>query len=163
SYVRLIEKWIWEVSELGATTRRADVEALKAFITKRTVTVRRSYGHYDTHRPAMASLIGTVNNEGGFLQDTSGNRRYLVVTLRHMDWDYAKNCDPNQVWAEAVVLYRAGEPWRLAPSEQAARDEINTHYQAPDPIEDAMRRYFMIDPQDPPQFGHWMTAAAILD
>lgn len=163
SYVRLIEKWLWEVSELGATTRRADVEALKAFITKRWVTVRRSYGRYDTHRPAMASLIGTVNNEGGFLQDTSGNRRYLVVTLKYIDWAYSAKCDPNQVWAEAVALYTNGEPWQLAPCEQLIRDEINKQYQAPDPIEDALRRYFIIDPQDPPQVGDWMTAAAILD
>jgi hypothetical protein len=163
SYVRLIEKFLWEVSELGATMRRADVEALKAFITKRTVTVRRSYGRYDTHRPAMASLIGTVNNEGGFLHDTSGNRRYLTLTLRHIDWSYSTKCDPNQVWAEAVALYRAGEPWRLAPSEQLIRDEINEQYQTADPIEDAMRRYFVIEPDDPPHTGDWMTAAAILD
>lgn len=162
SYVRLIEKWLWEVGELGATTRRADVEALKAFITKRMVTVRRSYGRYDTHQAAMASLIGTVNNDGGFLHDPTGNRRYLVVTLQHIDWEYTKR-DVNQVWAEAVALYRAGEPWRLAPSEQVLRDRINEHYKIDDPLEDALRRYFVIDPQNPPETGAWMPSADILD
>lgn len=162
SYVRLIEKWIWEVGELGATTRRADVEALKQFISKRIVTVRRSYGRYDIHQAAMASLIGTVNNEAGFLHDTTGNRRYLVVTLKHIDWDYAKR-DVHQVWAEAVALYRAGEPWRLAPSEQVIRDAINKDYETPDPIEDALQRYFLIDPQDSAHASNWMTAAEILD
>ena len=30
----LATKWIWEVAELGATTRRQDQEAIKSFLTK---------------------------------------------------------------------------------------------------------------------------------
>lgn len=161
SYVRLIEKWIWEVGELGATTRRADVEALKQFITKRIVTVRRSYGRYDIHQPSMASLIGTVNNEAGFLHDTTGNRRYLVVTLRSIDWQGYIQMDVNQVWAEAVALYRAGESWRLTADEQVVRDAINKDYETADPIEDALRRYFLLTPGD--ATGGWLSSEAILD
>lgn len=162
SYVRLIEKWIWEVGELGHTTRRADVEALKQFITKRMVTVRRSYGRYDIHQPAMASLIGTVNNEVGFLHDTTGNRRYLTANLRTIDWQGYTKMNVDQIWAEAVHLYKTGEPWRLAPSERVVRDLINEGYQTADPVEDALRRYFLIAICDPPQTGAWMTAESIL-
>ncbi len=74
--------FVWEIMEIGATTKRADVEALKAHITATTVTERKAYGHYDTVKPAVASYIGTVNPDGaGFLQDTTGNRRFAVVYL----------------------------------------------------------------------------------
>ena len=63
-FLRLSSKWIWEVSELGSTTRRADREAIKAFLTMREITIRRPYDRYDTHKSALASFIGTVNDEG---------------------------------------------------------------------------------------------------
>ena len=77
---------VWEVMELGATTRRADVEALKAHITQTTVSKRAAYGRYDTVRPAVASYIGTVNPDGGgFLSDTTGNRRFAVAEITAID------------------------------------------------------------------------------
>ena len=39
--IRLMSKWIWEVSELGATTRKADREALKHFLTVTFCKVRK--------------------------------------------------------------------------------------------------------------------------
>ncbi len=69
----LSTKWIWEVAELGATTRRADREALKSFITLGYATYRPPYGRYELHKPALASFIGTVNPDGaGFLNARPG-------------------------------------------------------------------------------------------
>ena len=115
-HVRLMGKWIWEVSELGSTVRRADREALKFFISQQTVTIRKPYGRLDTVKPAMASLLGTVNNESGILADPTGNRRFLVCKVESIDWEYAK-LSPAQVWAEAYQLYQDGEPWQLTPEE----------------------------------------------
>ena len=42
----LASRWIWAVDELGATTRRADIEGLKAFITKDVATFRAVYARY---------------------------------------------------------------------------------------------------------------------
>ncbi|MFQ5620177.1 MAG: VapE domain-containing protein, partial [Rhodospirillales bacterium] len=124
SRIRLISYWLWEVAELGATTRRADREALKAFISTRRVTVRAPYGRNDITKPSMASLIGTINNESGFLSDPTGNRRFLTCTLTKINWDYA-DMDPAGIWAEAVHLYRAGESWRLTKAERELRDSLN--------------------------------------
>jgi predicted P-loop ATPase len=58
------------------------VEALKWFLTLETVTVRRPYGHFDLDKPALASFIGTVNDDGaGFLTDVTGNRRFRPTSL----------------------------------------------------------------------------------
>lgn len=143
--IRLIEKFIWEVAELDATTRRSDVSALKSFITERTVTVRKPYGHYDVTKPAMASLIGTINNSGGFLADPTGSSRFLVVTLERINFAYAHEIDVVQLWSQAVAMYRAGQPWALSVDERRQQDEINEGYQVDDPIVGALSTHFFLN------------------
>lgn len=147
--LRLTKALVWEVGELGATTRKADVEALKRFITTREITARPAYGRYDVRRWATASLIGTVNNDAGFLNDPTGSRRFMAVTLSALDWDYTK-LDPNQLWAEAVAAYRNGEPWRLEEAEKDVQRVTNKRYEMDDPIEEAILKYCTIthDPAD---------------
>ena len=158
AHVRLISKWIWEVAELGSTTRKADREALKFFISQRTVTVRKAYGRYDTRKRAMASLIGTVNNEAGLLADKTGNRRFLVCKLESVDWSYADAIDVDQVWAEAQMLYLAGEPWQLTVAEQQRAATINEGYEIDDPIEGLLLKYFEVNPSLP----FWTPTAEVL-
>ena len=157
--IRLMTKWIWEVSELDATTRKADVAALKDFITRADVTVRKPYGHHDVVKPAIASLIGTVNDGEGFLADPTGNRRFLVTTITAIDWSYTQ-LDIDQIWAEAVVRYRRGESWRLLPNELTAQTETNRNHEIGDPIEGWLEKYFWFDPT---QDVVGMTTSDIID
>ncbi len=141
--LRLISSWIWEVSELGATTTKADRDALKYFLSLRQVTVRKPYGHYDLVKPALASFIGTVNNIAGFLNDPSGSRRFMSVHLTSIDWGYTA-LDAAQIWAQAYALYKAGEPWELLPAEAAIADAVNDTYKIADPLEDILQRAYRI-------------------
>ncbi len=145
SDVRLINYWIWEVSEVGATTRRSDVEALKAFLTKRTVTVRKSYAKHDIRKPAMASFVGTVNNTSGILSDPTGSRRFLISHITRIDWSYT-SLDKNQIWAEAVAAYLGHENWKLTQDESRKAAEINELYQVDDIVEGLVLKNFKIDP-----------------
>jgi hypothetical protein len=116
--LRLTERFIWEIPEVDAIMRKSDVSALKAFLAKEVVTVRRAYGRYETERPAMASFIGTSNEP--FLRDATGNRRFFVVSVVSLDWSYTE-IDRQQLWAQAFALYRAGEPWALQREEREGR------------------------------------------
>lgn len=145
STIRLAMYWIWEVGELGATMRKADVEALKAFISRQVVTVRKPYAKIDMVKPSLASLIGTVNNSAGILADQTGNRRFLVATINSIDWTYTQNVDPNQVWAEAFTAYSQGETWYLSGGERQQSEENNSTYRVPNPIEGYLTKYFNID------------------
>ncbi|HUT18733.1 MAG TPA: VapE domain-containing protein [Anaerolineae bacterium] len=142
--IRLISAWVWEVAELGSTARRADREALKYFLSMRQVTVRAPYGHYDLVKPAMASFIGTVNNETGILSDPTGHRRFMVCNVTEIGWDYAKLVDVRQVWAQAYKLYCAGEPWELTKGEAERATEINEEYEMVDVLEDYFHQAFEI-------------------
>ena len=144
--IRLMSAWVWEVSELGATIRRADREALKFFISKEQVVVRKPYGHADTRRPAAASFIGTVNNEAGFLSDPTGSRRFMAVTMKTIDWRYAIDVEIGQLWAQTYALWKAGEPWQLLEDEKKIATAINAKYEIYDPIEGHIEKYYDIDP-----------------
>jgi predicted P-loop ATPase len=146
SLVRLASAWVWEVAELDATTRKADQSALKDFITKEVVTVRKSYGRADFKGPALASLIGTLNNTSGFLADESGSRRFMITKLDRIDLRY-QELDVNQVWAQAVVAYRAGEAWQLRGEEAAIQAEHNESYEVETVLTDWLDRSFDFNPE----------------
>lgn len=143
---RLSNNWIWEVGEFGATTRRADREALKDFISRLDVTIRLPYGKHDITKPALASLIGTINNEGaGFLNDSSGSRRFGVVEFTAIDWGYSL-LDVDQIWAEAWTAYQAGEQWELTTAERDKQATINEEYEMESGLEGFLRKYYDLNP-----------------
>lgn len=144
----LITKFLWEVGELGATIRRADVEALKSFITRRVVTIRHPYGRYAIQKPALANFIGTVNNDAGILSDRTGNRRFIISHIDKIDWAYSDNIDPLQVWAEAHAAWLKGEQTTLTKIETDKVAEISQDYNVPDSIEDFLQRAYLIDTTD---------------
>jgi len=154
-----MRSWIWEVGEMGATTKRADVEALKAFLSRERFTIRPAYGRYDVKKNGLASFIGTVNNSNGIFSDPTGSRRYWTTTVTTIDWSYARSADVNQVWAEALAAYRNGESWTLTPDDASRAAEINEEYEVPDIFEDLLRKHFQLDPADR---EHWTSTADIL-
>ena len=134
--LRQMDVWVWEIEELGSTTRRADLEALKAFLSTETIRDRKPYAHRDLIKPALASFIGTINADAGFLVDRTGNRRFLVCSIEKIDWAYADDLDVNQLWAQAVYLYRnTGDAWMLSEAERAERDAANEEFMVDDPVE----------------------------
>ncbi len=148
--LRLMKTIIWEVAEFGSTARKADREALKHFISTKTLTVRKPYGYYDITKPALSSLIGTINNEAGFLTDPTGNRRFLVATIIDIDWEgYTKNIDKEQLWAEAVTKYKAGvETERLTDEEKEIQTNINENYMIDDPFIIGLQQKCFANPDD---------------
>jgi len=153
--VRLISAWLWEVSELGSTTRKADREALKYFLSMQQVTVRRPYGRFDLVKPALSSFIGTVNNVSGFLNDPTGHRRYMSVHLKAIDWSYTK-LDAGQLWAQAKDDYDNGCPWVLTAQETELARIANAEYEVYDPLDDVLTDSFEIT-EKPADFCSYLT------
>lgn len=139
---RLVSKFIWEIGEVGATMRRADQDALKQFLTESSANFRVPYAKYEISKPALCSWIATVNPTVGFLNDPTGNRRFRTVELKAIDWNYSKDIDPVQVWAQAAHWWRSGATADLTAPEKYIINEINAdHSKTSDELEAIMQRY----------------------
>lgn len=130
AFEQLQGAWLIEIAEL-AGLRKAEVEAVKHFLTKREDTFRPAYGRVPVSFPRQCVFFGTTNN-GEFLRDPTGNRRFLPVDVRaeFIKKDPAKMTrdEISQIWAEAVELYRNGEKLYLdAEVEEIATTEQRKH------------------------------------
>lgn len=150
--ISTVSRFIWEVEELGSTFRKADREALKAFITREEATYRAPYGHHEITKPTTCSYIGTINDEVGFLTDPTGNRRFRVCTLTSIDWKYSEELDVNQVWAQAVHLFESGETSRLSKDEEKLVTEISSNYENEDPLTSFILENYIIEPENEDYF-----------
>lgn len=111
AFEQLQGAWIIEMAEL-AGLRKQEVEPVKHFIGKQRDQYRAAYGRTVEVRLRQCVFGGTTNRQE-FLQDPSGDRRFMPIDVRR---DYITRnvmtefeSEIDQVWAEAMHLYLAGE------------------------------------------------------
>ena len=119
--------WILELGEL-AGLKKMDVETVKAFITRQDDKFRHSYGYSVEDHPRQCIIVGSTNNNDGFLRDITGNRRFWPVictsTGRHRPWEVEAVVD--QLWAEAYRIYQQGETLYLSPEVERLAEQEQT-------------------------------------
>lgn len=165
-------KWLIELGELSGM-RSADVELLKAFVSRTEDRIRVPYGKRAENFPRQCVFIGTTNR-GEYLKDPTGNRRYWPVKISAIDFNRIKR-DRDQLFAEARFAYELGEPLYLDEPEalagaldaQKARqvedswDEILANWLASEDVEEGgprlpRDRFTMLDLfSDFGPFGAW--------
>ena len=119
--------WGVEIAELASMTR-GEIERVKAFITRKIDRFRPSYGRRVIEVPRQSVFIGSTNSDA-YLKDETGGRRFWPIRCGGNIDLKAIERDRHQLWAEAVVQYKAGTPWwvtdvdtmGLVRDEQAAR------------------------------------------
>jgi len=114
---QLMGVWLVEMSEL-AGLRKSGVAEIKNYISKVKDEARLAYATEKQSFPRQCVFFGTTN-ENTFLSDVTGNRRFWPVKVgvnpkTKNIWEDLDGYEIDQIWAEAVSYYKAGESLVLA-------------------------------------------------
>lgn len=156
SVSQVISYWIVELGEIGATFAKAELQALKGFITRNHDIMRRPYGEGDKKYPRRTALIASVD-QTIFLHDTAGNRRFWTIPCT--DINSYHTIDMQQLWAQVMDLVEKAETGRLAADEKAHIARINNEHMQIEPIIEKIRGKY-----DLSQYGLlWKSATDIAE
>jgi putative DNA primase/helicase len=86
-------------------------------------------------------MAATINpqDEAGYLTDPTGNRRFWPVRCSKINMSLI-NRERDQLWAEAVHRYRAGEQWWLTREESAPARQEQLQRVSIDPWQDHLQK-----------------------
>ena len=140
---KLQGSWIVEIGEL-AGMRKMEIETIKAFISRRDDKFRCSYGTNVESHPRQCIMVATTNNDGGFLRDITGNRRFWPVRVlgstTKKSWHLTTE-DIDEIWAEAYEIYQQGEELFLSGEEERIAVAEQTEAMESDEREGLIREY----------------------
>lgn len=125
--------WACEIAEMSALAK-SEVADVKKFLSKVQDKFRAPYERAPVIVPRRTIFFGSVNPEvgAGYLKDTTGARRFWPIACGQVNLRGILQ-DRDQLWAEAVQRFEAGEKWYLddkvalaeAEAEQAKRFEFH--------------------------------------
>ncbi|MEL5892871.1 VapE domain-containing protein [Bacteroides sp. GD17] len=131
---------------------------LKRFITQENVTQRKAYDFEAFTFIRHASFIGSTNNRQ-CLQDVGGNRRFLPITIRQVD--YRTPVNHAGVYSQALALLESGFRYWYEGEEIEQLNKHNELHRMKDPVEENLFVFFR-KPLPEDLNVRWMPAAAIL-
>lgn len=140
SIMTLNKSIVHELPEVDKIFNQKDSSTMKSFITITTDTYRPPYGRAVIQNKRRTILIGTTNHND-FLNDETGNKRYLILELGHeANTDYLYGCR-DAIWAAAMDGYRKGISNELPNETMQNSEERNKDFLFEDVWTDAIVRY----------------------
>ena len=133
---RLQGRVVIECGEM-AGSGKAELESLKDFVTRRDDgAVRLSYRRNPEPMPRRCIMVGTTNDDEFLPNDPTGNRRFVPVRVHGGGYGNVIQtlAARDQLWAEALWLYRAGMQARLPDDLKALQAEVNEEHRRSDGV-----------------------------
>lgn len=128
-------KVLVESAELRGMSR-AELNSLKAFISRNSDYYRAAYARFASDHKRMCVIVGTTNDQQCLPNDSSGNRRFVVVSIKPL---YTRNAEMikeyldehrKQIWAEAVYLHENESEIFVPPELQSTQETENEKFRS---------------------------------
>lgn len=153
AFIALTACWGYEAAELENVTK-ASVEAVKQFLSSPVDSYRGVWARWNAKHPRHSVMCGSTNSEE-FLIDETGSRRFWPIKVPgEIDTDTLAVWR-DQLWAEAVALFGAGEQWWLTPEEDMLRAARAEQFSADDVWSTEIAAYCVRNA------GQWITIADV--
>ncbi len=139
-YRRLQGHWIIEMSEMLGVSSARSIEEVKSFISRQKDSYKVPYEVHPQDRPRQCVFGGTSNAPDFLPLDRTGNRRFVPVTVHPenaevhiLENERASREYIEQMWAEAMTMYRAHDYKLTLPKElQAHMKDIQRDFMPED-------------------------------
>ena len=158
AYSALSRSFIYIDEELSFLTKKEN-KTLKKLTSTEVFEFRDTYGKFDEKYERRVSFCGSTN-EGEFLQDDTGTRRFLVHAVEKVDEDKLKRFDISKVWSQAKALKESGFAHWLNDDEIEALEAANSGYAKSDYDADLLLRYFRPAMQN--EKGEWLQTSEVV-
>lgn len=114
-YRKMQGHWIIEMSEMIATANAKSIEEIKSFLSRQKETYKIPYETHPADRKRQCVFGGSSNTLDFLPLDRTGNRRFVPVMVyperaevHILEDEQASREYINQMWAEAMEIYRSG-------------------------------------------------------
>lgn len=136
--------WLVEIGEL-AGLKKAEIDTIKHFVSKQVDIYRVAYGKRTESFARQCVFFGTTNHKD-FLRDPTGDRRFWPVdtyvnTPKKDIFKDLTNSEIDQIWAEALTLYRDGETINLDNTLEQIAIKVQIDHRENDEREGIIQRY----------------------
>lgn len=107
---KMLGSWFLEAAEMEFMSK-VEVASFKSWMTITADKERLAYKRRSKLYPRRCIVLGSINPEkdDGYLTDETGNRRFWPIAVRDLKREELIR-DRDQLFAEAVVRYKSGEP-----------------------------------------------------
>ena len=121
--------------------RPSEVNQLKAITSQHYMNERAVYGRHKERRPHIASFCGTGNNPQ-FLNDPTGNRRWLPFMVENIDSPLLYPFNYTGLYSQAYTLWRDGFCYWFTEADNAELEQHNRQFEEPNLEEELILTYF---------------------
>lgn len=136
--------WVAEMAEMQAIRGR-DANKVKGFMSTRVDRFRASYDKVSKEHKRQTLFVGTGNSDE-YIQDTTGGRRYWPLRVGGFVRLDEIERDRDQLWAEAVYLFREGWNWWFNQGECPALEQVQDNAAETTVLDELVARELRISP-----------------
>lgn len=158
--IALTENFIINMDELS-TLSKYEINSLKSLLSKDKVKVRIPYERRPSILQRRCNFIGSTNRRE-FLTDETGNVRWICFVIKSINWNYMKEVDIDQVWAQAYhAKEETREDYQLTAAEILENEDANRSFILRTPEMELIQKYY--EPSEDGKHGaQFLTATDIL-
>ncbi|WP_369769247.1 VapE domain-containing protein [Flavobacterium sp. WC2416] len=92
-----------------------------------------------------SSIVMATTNQSNFLNDSTGNTRFLTINVKAFDLEKYFKIDLDKVWRVIYDLHLQGETSVLSEAERALQSQQNQNFEAVDSYVELIEKVFLVD------------------